>query len=237
MDNFQIETAQNVRIKQNVANIGDRILAFLIDVLILFAFETVLVLALRGMDVNLSEKWMMILVFGLPVFLYHLLWESFNNGQSPGKAVIKIKVVKLDGSKPSFFNYLVRWLLRIIDISITSGAVAIVTILLSGRGQRLGDLAAQTTVISERDSSSFHKTLLVDIPPDYSPHYPQVTIFSDKDIQSIKNIFTEAKRNRNNAVILALHRQVTEKLEVEPKEKPVIFIEKVITDYNFYTQQ
>ncbi len=236
MDNFQIETAQNVRINQNVANIGDRVLAFLVDVLILLAFNTILVLALRGVEINLSQRWVSILIFGLPIFLYHLLWETFNNGQSLGKAVMKIRVVKLDGSKPSFSNYLVRWLLRIIDISITSGAVAIVTILLNGKGQRLGDLAAQTTVISERDSSSFHKTLVVDVPADYKPQYPQVTLFSDKDIQSIKNIFTEAKRNRNNAVILALHRQITSKLEIEPKEKPVIFIEKVITDYNFYTQ-
>ena len=123
------------------------------------------------------------MTIGLPLFLYHLLWEMFWNGRSPGKAVMKLRVVKLDGSKPSFSNYLLRWLLRIIDLTLTSGAVALVTILFNGRGQRLGDIAATTTVISEKKTMDLHRTLLIDIPEGYVPTYPQVTVFSDREMQ------------------------------------------------------
>lgn len=237
MDNFQIETAQNVSIRQNVANIGDRVLAFGIDGLLLVAIEIVLALVVRAVNLDTSAEWVTFLIFGLPLFLYHLFWETFNNGQSLGKAAMKIRVVKLDGSKPAFSNYLVRWLLRFIDITITSGGVAIVSILLNGKGQRLGDLAAQTTVISERDASNLRQTLMVEVPKDYQPTYPQVTILSDKDVQTIKNVFDKAKREGKHKIILALATKLSKKLDVQPEEAPLQFIENIITDYNFYTQQ
>ena len=119
MNNFQIETAQNVNIIQNVAGIGDRILAYLIDSLIMIAYVIIIVLVMSIGDVNDDLNFIIAMTFGLPLFLYHLLWEMFWNGRSPGKAVMKLRVVKLDGSRPAFSNYLIRWLLRIIDISLT----------------------------------------------------------------------------------------------------------------------
>ena len=165
------------------------------------------------------------MTIGLPLFLYHLLWEMFWNGRSPGKAVMKLRVVKLDGSKPSFSNYLLRWLLRIIDLTLTSGAVALVTILFNGRGQRLGDIAATTTVISEKKTMDLHRTLLIDIPEGYVPTYPQVTVFMD------------AKRMGSHNVILKLAKQVTTVMEATSEETPIKFLDTVIMDYNYYTQQ
>ncbi|HSJ12595.1 MAG TPA: RDD family protein, partial [Gillisia sp.] len=144
MDNYQIETAQNIGIKQNVAGIGDRILAFIIDALILIGYAILASFGIAGLGLDGGQLWVYYLIIGLPVFLYHLIWEIFNNGKSPGKAALNIKVARLDGSRPGFGQYIIRWLLRLIDISISSGGVAIVTILLNGKGQRLGDLAAGT---------------------------------------------------------------------------------------------
>lgn len=237
MDNFQIESAQNVTIQQNVASIWDRILAFLIDGLILIAFSILLSIAIGALGLESMDRWVYMLVLGLPYFLYHLLFETFGNGRSLGKAALKIRVVKLDGSTPAFSNYLIRWLLRIVDISMTSGAVATVTILLNGKGQRLGDLAAGTTVISERDQVSLRDTLLVEIPENYQPKYPQVQIFSDREIQTIKKLFWEAKAHSNHNIILSLSKKVATLMEVSPEEKPMRFLETVIADYNYYTQR
>lgn len=237
MDNFQIESAQNITIQQNVASLLDRILAFVIDVLVLLAFSILLSIAVNGLELSNGETWVNMLLIGLPFFLYHLLFETFWNGRSLGKAALKIRVVKLDGSTPSFSDYLIRWLLRFIDISLTSGSVAVVTILLNGKGQRLGDLAAGTTVISEKDQISLHDTLLMDLPQDYSPHYPQVRVFSDKEIQTIKKLFTDAKLKSNHHIILSLSKKVAKVMEVQPTETPMAFLEMVITDYNFYTQR
>ncbi|HET8810872.1 MAG TPA: RDD family protein [Flavobacteriaceae bacterium] len=236
MDNFQIESAQNVTLQQNVASIWDRILAFLIDGLVLVAFSILMSIAINGLGLDNMEQWVFMLVLGLPYFLYHLLFETFANGQSLGKAAMKIRVVKLDGSTPAFSNYVIRWLLRIVDISMTSGSVAVVTILLNGKGQRLGDIAASTTVISERERVSIGDTLLVEIPENYQPLYPQVRVFSDGEIQTIKKLFLEAKMRANHNIILSLSKKVATLMEVTPKEKPMHFLETVIADYNYYTQ-
>ncbi|WP_347372733.1 RDD family protein [Aequorivita sp. Q41] len=236
MDNFQIETAQNVNILQNVAGVGERILAFLIDVLIMGVYVFLIILVFT--NINLSNDFNMIvgMTVGLPIFLYHLLWETLWQGRSPGKAVMKLRVVKTDGSKAAFSNFMLRWLLRIIDVTGTSGALALVTILLNGKGQRIGDLAASTTVITEKQNVSFSQTILMDIPEGYEARYPQVTVFTDSEMQTIKNVFMEARYNGNHNVILKLANRVSNVMEVKLEETPIKFIDKVIKDYNFYTQ-
>ncbi|MDY8137405.1 RDD family protein [Aquimarina sp. 2201CG5-10] len=237
MDNFQIETAQNVSIQQNAAGIGERILAYLIDLLIIIAYFIVSIFILAALDVDGGDQWAFWLILGLPPFLYFLLWETFWDGKTPGKATLKIKVVKLDGSRPAFSNYLIRWLLRLLDITFASGGVAVVTILLKGTGQRLGDMAAGTTVISEKQRVRFHQTILVDIPEGYVPTYPQVTVFSDAEIRKIKSIYNDSKRYANHNVILELSKKMGNIMEVTPQEKPLQFVAKVIEDYNYYTQK
>ncbi len=237
MDNFQIETAQNVSITQNVAGIGERILAYLIDGLIMLSYIILMSLLMGGLDVSAGGEWMFISIIMLPLLLYFLLWEALWNGQSPGKAALELRVVKLDGSKPAFSNYLVRWLLRLVDITITSGSVAVVTILMNGKGQRLGDLAAGTTVISEKAKVGLDRTLLIEVPTDYKPVYPQVTVLNDADVQDIRNIYQDSLRNSNFRVIKSLAAKVSEILEVTPEERPVQFLSTVLKDYNYYTQQ
>ncbi|MDX1604258.1 MAG: RDD family protein [Salinimicrobium sediminis] len=237
MDNFQIETAQNISITQNVAGVGERILAYLIDLVIMIIYVVFSLLMLAGLDVPGDQEWLFVTVIFLPLLLYFLLWETLWNGRSPGKAALDLRVVKLDGSKPAFSNYLVRWLLRIVDISITSGSVAVVTILLTGRGQRLGDLAAGTTVISEKSRVGLDRTVLVNVPEDYKPQYPQVTMLSDLDVQEIKEIYRESLENSNYRVIAKLSSKVSDLLQVTPEEKPVQFLKTVIKDYSYYTQQ
>jgi uncharacterized RDD family membrane protein YckC len=237
MDKFQIETAQNIGIHQNVAGIGDRILAFLLDILIIVGYAILASFAIAGLGMEKGEQWVYYLIIGLPVFLYYLLWEIFNNGRTPGKAALEIRVVKLDGSRPRFSQYLIRWLLRLVDISFSSGSIAVVTILLNGKGQRLGDLAAGTTVITEKKQLNISQTLSMDIPDNYMPRYPQVTLLKDKDIQNIKSVYQKAKIQRNHRVIISLSEKISKILEVHPEERPEEFVQNVLRDYSFYTQQ
>ncbi len=237
MDNFQIETAQNIGIQQKVAGIGDRILAFLVDTFLLVSYGILTSLAIAGLGMEGGDLWVYYLVIGLPVFLYYLLFESFNNGKTPGKAALNIRVVKLDGSRPRFSQYLVRWLLRLIDITLASGSIAVVSILLNGKGQRLGDMAAGTTVISEKKQIGLSQTLMVDLPENYIPRYPQVTILKDKDIQNIKNLYHNARMDGNHKVILSLSNKISELLEVVPQETPSEFVKTILRDFNYYTQQ
>jgi len=238
MDNFQIETAQNVSIQQNVANVATRIGAFLIDAFIIAGYYIIIILIMNALDLSMSmDIWAIYLILGLPVFFYSLLFEVLMNGQTPGKYLNKIRVVKLDGSKPTFGSYLLRWMLRLIDISIASGSIALLTILLNGKGQRLGDLAAGTTVISEKKRITIEDTLVAEIPLEYVPTFPQVTMLSDIDIQTIKELYRTAKRKGNHGVILKLYHKIIDITDIKTELKPIEFVDIVIKDYNYYTQQ
>lgn len=234
MDNFQIQTAQNVSINQNLANYFERAAAYVIDLFILASYGIVIVLFSNVMNTS-SMAFSMII--SLPFLLYHLVMELTMNGQSVGKAAMKIRVVCTDGSKPQASHYLIRWCLRLIDISISLGSVASLFILFGGRGQRFGDLAAKTMVISEKERVNFTQTILMDVPKDYHPKYPQVTIFNDEDMRQIKSIYIKAKHDRAYHLINKLYQKLIDKMQVKPAEQPLKFIEIVLRDYNYYTQR
>ena len=236
MDKFQIETAQNISIHQNVAHVSTRMGSFLIDVLVIAVYYILVSLLFVLVNIDPSDQWVLFLVLGLPVFFYSLFFEILWNGQTPGKRANKIRVVKLDGSKPTMGSYLLRWVLRIFDISMTYGSVAVITILVNGKGQRLGDLAAGTTVISEKKRVTLNDTISADVPDDYVPTFPQVTTLTDTDIQTIKSLYFKAKRTGNHKIILKLHVKLTALLEVKTDLKPIDFIATLIDDYNYYTQ-
>ena len=237
MNEFQIETAQNISINQNAANVLDRILAFLVDTLVLVAYTIGVIILLQYIDLDMADSWSIYLVATLPVFLYYFLVELFTDGKTIGKSLLKIRVVRLDGGKPSFAHYLIRWILRIVDISMTTGGVAILTILLRGKGQRLGDIAAGTTVISEKVKVTLANTLIADIPDDYIPQFSQVTVFKDREIQHIKEMYYAAKRNGNHKVVLKLSEKIKEVTGIQTDLNAMEFVDIVIKDYNYYTQK
>ncbi|WP_430909081.1 RDD family protein [Maribacter sp. 2-571] len=237
MEQFQIETAQNISIGQNTAHLGDRMLAYIIDSFIILVYLILSVLLLISMGVDAGDQWAFYLILNLPALLYYLLLETFMNGKTIGKSLMNIRVVKLDGSRPGFASYFVRWILRIVDVSLTSGGLAVLTILVRGKGQRIGDLAAGTTVISEKQRVTLQDTLLRELPEDYRPKFPQVTVFKDAEMQTIKELYDNAKRNGNHQVIISLSDRIKEVAQIVTDLKPIDLVDVVIKDYNFYTQQ
>lgn len=237
MDNFQIETAQNITIQQNAAHITTRIGSYLLDFLIIVLYVVVLTFIMGWLNINDGFKlWVFGTIFGLPILFYSLLFEVLLNGQTPGKIFNKLRVVKIDGSKPTLGSYLLRWMLRIIDFNLAGGSVAVLTILLNGKGQRLGDIAGGTTVISEKKRITLN-TLGTDISLDYKPTFPQVTLLSDADIQTIKQLYRKSKRTSNHKIILKLHLKIIEITNIKTDMQPLDFVDLVIKDYNYYTQQ
>lgn len=238
MDNFQIETAQNIRIQQTIAGVGDRILAYLIDIVVQVAYILTLLIGMGSLNSSEgSEIWIIYTILALPLMLYFFLFETFMNGRTPGKAAMKLRVVKLDGSKPDMFVFFIRWILRLIDISLTSGGIAVLVILVGGKGQRLGDMAAGTTVISEKNNPTLGANLMASLPDNYSPRYPQVTQLTDAQIQEIKNILDKALVKRDFQVIKKLAEQTSSLLAVTQEQRSLEFLQQVISDYAFYTQQ
>ena len=134
MSLIAINTSQNVNINFNTASIGERILAFVIDLLIKGAYVLILFWFLfrvfnfssyiNGLD-NWSQTAVYI-ILTLPIHIYTLVSESLMEGQTFGKKLVKIKVVKIDGFQASFGDYLMRWFFRLIDVFSNSGVVGLI---------------------------------------------------------------------------------------------------------------
>ena len=111
-----IITGQFVRISQTPASIGERLIARFIDllVIVIYVYSTTALL-FRMILPSGTNLFIFMAAIYLPALCYHLLCEIFNRGQSLGKRVMKIRVVKADGSTPGLSAYLLRWLLMPID--------------------------------------------------------------------------------------------------------------------------
>lgn len=230
---IQIETAQNVGVDYEIASIGDRILAQLLDYMVYFGWfmaMAALLAASKIAEQGVSGVWIWMGAVALPIMLYPLLTEYFLNGQTVGKIALKIRVIKLDGSKATLSSYLLRWLLSIVDIGIFSGLVAIITIAATGKGQRIGDLAAGTTVIKTKPTVRLENLIRPGWTSGYQPSFPNVVRLSDKDIATLRKVIAS-----NNAQLQqdAVHK-IEELIGVHSLDESRVFLKKVINDYEYF---
>ncbi len=236
MENFQIQTAQNVTIKQNLAGIGQRLAAFLLDMLFLslFYYFIFYLLGKTGM-LDRFKTWTFISVLMLPYFLYYPIMQYFNNGQTFGKQLVKIRVVKIDNSHPRLGDFLIRWVIRLFEISMIPG-LGLLVILLNDKNQRLGDIAARTTVVSEQKKAKLDHSIFEDIDTAYQPGFAQAAYLSEKDAQLIKKVFVEAKKIGDRAILSELSKKIENILQIQrPKGMRYhIFIDTVLKDYNYF---
>ena len=211
MQTIQIQTAQNVFIEYQPAGVGDRILAYLIDYIIKVAYGVIIIMLFTYAATGLRSQQtgsdavavVVLIILLLPLMFYSLVLEIIMNGQTIGKRAMNIKVVKLDGTQPSVGAYLLRWLCRIIDVGFLSGVVAIIVIATSTKGQRLGDMAAGTTVITLKRRVTLAQTRLPETPSDYEPVYPEVARLGDRDAEIIRETLQTYQRNGNDPQLAA----------------------------------
>jgi len=163
MENIDIATTQNVTINYKLAGIADRILALLFDWMIQSAYIVTLIFVngfFQALGTSGLESFGLMSLLTLPLFLYEVLFESLMNGQTPGKKVRQIRVIRTDGSEATTGQFIIRWLLRFVDVTFTFGSVGLITLFINNKGQRLGDIAAGTTVVRTGEKSNFDDSFL-----------------------------------------------------------------------------
>lgn len=217
-------TNQNIEIKLELASLGDRIIAFLIDALIITTYYFLI----GFLSSEFIQEDIISYIFLIPTLFYSLLFEVFFNGQSPGKKVREIRVVKLDGGAPTFINYLLRWILRPIDI-LLYGSVAMLSIIATKNAQRLGDLAAGTTVIKLRSSVELDDVTTVKR-EDHKITFPQVKRLNDKQVELIRKSL-QMRRDGYADSVNELANKVKESLKIESDMPDVKFLYTVLADY------
>jgi len=161
-DQLNIETPEQVDLRFPVAGIGSRFIAVLIDHLIQFGTLFFILLGLtlipsdnhaaKAAEFDTPTKWFLAAV-GFILFTlivgYFALFEAFWHGQTPGKHVMKLRVIKDSGRQITFFEALARNLMRFIDYLPGFYFAGVITMLCNRKNKRLGDMAAGTLVVHE----------------------------------------------------------------------------------------
>ncbi|WP_304198660.1 RDD family protein [Flavobacterium alvei] len=245
MSELSINTTQNVTINFKSASVGERMLASLLDFLIKVAYVIVVAYVffnLLGISriIDKLDFWSqmaIVILFFFPVMIYSVTLESIFEGQTIGKKIIKIKVVKIDGYQAGFGDYLIRWLFRLVENNLMGGLIGLVAMLVSNKTQRMGDVAAGTAVITLKNNISINNTILEEIGDAYQPIYPLVIKLSDNDMRIIKDTFLIAEKKNDTETILKLSRKIEAVTGIKNQSgNQIDFLRTVLKDYNFYTQ-
>ena len=241
MDSVVINTSQNVVIDYEPAGLGNRLLASILDILfkIGFIFTLSIIFSMLGIySGRLNNSTSIVIFFTilvLPYLFYDLLFEIFMQGQTLGKKIMKIKVVKLDGTQPSVGSYLLRWLIRLFEIDIFQGLVAIVCVASSKNSQRLGDMAAGTTVILIRPAVTIKDTILQQQKhEEYKIVFNQVALLTDADMQLVKDVQDFFLETGIADALAKLAAKIKTKAGIVTDMKDGEFIATLLKDYNHH---
>ncbi len=243
MNTLRVETTQNVFLEYNLAGLGERILAFLIDLSVMFSYIWIylsLVSMFGKKSVSDTEFYLIyFFTFILPLSMYTLVQEVFFNGQTIGKRIMHIKVVNCDGRQPSLTQYVVRWLFRMIDIWATLGILGIIVAATNKYYQRLGDLAADTCLIKLKSATQLSQQVIIpEFDKLYQPKYPQVLLLSDTDINYIKEAVLSYEKFGNEEVLVPFVKKLKELLNIQDsKSNHHSFLRQIIRDYTYLTSQ
>ena len=242
MADSTIITSQYVQIDQTPASIGERILARAIDILLIAIYLIAAIVVVSAIEKEsqifglLGEDGAIIfsLILMLPVFFYSLLWEVFNQGQSPGKKLLGIRVVMKDGTTPNLSAYLLRWLLLLVDLHITQ-FIGIICIALSKNNQRIGDMAAGTLVIKEKNYHKINVTLdeFRHLSYDYRPVFHQAENLSLEQVNLINQTLFRYDADRPQR-IYELGIKVRDFLHINPPVNDEALLQTLTRDYQYY---
>lgn len=236
-----IRTSQNVIVEYEAATIMERVLAQIIDSVIMSFTGLILSLGI-GMIDGLDGGLAYLIGVSLVMIFYTMLFELYNNGQSLAKKMIGIQVMRLDGQELKLNDVLSRWAFSFLDIYMTLGTLALFMIQLSNNRQRMGDLVATTTVIKLRASYqvSLENVLSRKSSEEYIPVYPGVTRLKEEQMVLLKNTIERYEKYKNKAheeAVVLLSGKVAEKLEVPvPKKDRLQFLKQVLKDYVILTR-
>jgi len=240
MESIDILTGQHVTIKYEPASVVQRMAALILDSIFIGLYITALIFlyfnVLDKSSIAESAIISIIIILSLPILYYHVMFETLMSGKTPGKAICKIRVTNIDGSTPGFVAYFLRWLLLPIDI-LPYGGIGALCILFTKNHQRLGDLAAGTTVVKTFVASSKYDldNEFYEFKDDYQPVYKEAELLSDGQISLISNLLQDPKnKHEAETAIEELAYKIKQKLNIKSELNDRRFLETIVKDYNYY---
>lgn len=243
MKNIEIKTTQNVVLQYELANLRDRIFAYLIDLVCLVVGISLLsaigfnVFFLSGTAASVYT-----IFLGCIFIFYAFAMERWNHGQSIGKMALRIQVIKTVGGKATFSDYAARWVFRMIDIYFSFGGIASILIASSSKAQRIGDIVANTAVVKLVSNTNLRlKDLLaIHSQNSYKPTYLQAKQLVEDDVLLIKAALDRHRKFNNEAhqeAMTLLSEKIQEVLNIESLQKNERqFLQTILNDYVVLTR-
>lgn len=239
MEGYQFTTAQNVTLNYAYASPGDRVVAYILDILILTGYFIAILFVVAGLDsLHLFNRDFMVLwiilgiIAALPALFYALLFEYFTQGQTPGKRALKIKVVSMNGERLSFGQCFIRWVFGLIDFGTCYGFTALLVISVTQRKQRIGDMLAGTLVISTNQFTPLTSTVYTETENTKQTRYLTVNRLTAREVEIIKEVLRHFdKEDKSNLVALTATR-VRNAIGAGTEQDDLSFLRTVVEDYN-----
>lgn len=241
MSVLSINTSFNIQLDFECAPFGKRLLAFIIDqlILIVYYFAIVWMTGLNLID-DLGEDTSMLwyYILSIPALLYHLIFEILLKGESPGKKIAGIRVISNDGNEASWSQYVIRWILRPFDFLLSSFLGSIISVSTTPYNQRLGDLAAGTLVVNKKLPYTIDKTIFKHINEnEHVVRYPAVMRLSDRDINTINNVLNNANKSNNISYVNTIAQKIKLALKIESSSDDYTFLHELLEDYNYLSNR
>jgi uncharacterized RDD family membrane protein YckC len=252
-----IGTPFNIDLEFRIATFNKRLVAWLVDISLICAYYYLMLrflYPLMGMDETIRTAAGLFIII-IPVLAYQLVFELLFNGQTVGKMLTGIQVIDMEGHEPTWGQYITRWVLCIGNLFVYIipyiimqhfGLMIIflvlylpdfLSVVISGKSQRIGDFAAGTVVIDKRYVADINETIYQNIENEnYQPMFADVMRLSDRDINGIRNLLNNThKTKETEAYIFDVAQRIQSVLNIETTLHPVDFLQQLLRDYNYYT--
>lgn len=246
MKTVDVVTSHNISIEYEAASAMSRGIALFLDALIMFLYFIIMLLFVSMAGLNWGDGDVFVVIFYivvmLPVMFYSLIFEYLLKGQTLGKMALGIRVVNLNGENATLGDYTMRWSFKIIDFWFSLGAIGALFITTTEKGQRLGDILAQTAVVRNKPEQvySIRDILNIKDRSKHEPTYLNASRFTDEDMILIKNAITRVKKYPNEShkqLIRELAEKAADILKLEEvPQKKLTFLKTLLQDYIVLTR-
>jgi uncharacterized RDD family membrane protein YckC len=244
MESVTIQTTQNVSIDYALASSGSRVGSFFIDATIFLIAYSILTVVLASLIKSFDSLAIIGLLTTFVFLAYYFFLEMFSRGQTLGKRIIGLRVIRLDGRDPTPADFLTRAIFLLPDVIFSLGIPAVLLIASGRCNQRLGDIVAGTVVIQTSIATTFtlEEIMAITNREDYDPEFPGVQRFTNNDMMIVKRSLQRMRRYGNTAhrqAVRQLAVKIADQLELDKKEvkyTPEKFLEIVLMDFIVLTR-
>jgi uncharacterized RDD family membrane protein YckC len=242
-DRYTVDTPENIEFGYDIAGIGSRMLAAIIDTSIILALQAIILLlgsfATDSAGLAESVRTALATIAGFMILWgYYIAFEVIWNGQSPGKRALGLRVVRTGGRPITFTAAVIRNLVRLVDFLPFFYGIGVVVMFVDSRSRRLGDLAAGVIVVRERREITLASLTAqgdqARIDLSSAPEIPGILALRAGDYQLIREFLDQRTTLGGDArkrIAQQLARGIEARLAIVVQGDPEPFLEQVALAY------